>query len=86
MSNVVVVVRLARSVRVVLSGARGRPGRSAYESYVATTSDDPVLTEEQWSAPSTVGAITYDGNGNGSFQDQDDITRYVAVYETPPFP
>ncbi len=29
----------------------GPRGRSAYESYAATTDDDPVLTEEEWSAP-----------------------------------
>ncbi len=32
------------------------------------------------------GGITYDGEGNGSFQDQDDVERFVAVFETPPIP
>jgi hypothetical protein len=37
---------------VVLETGRGR---SAYQSYLATTDDDPVLTEEQWAMPATAG-------------------------------
>jgi len=31
------------------------PGKSAYQSYVDTTEDDPVLTEEEWSASNAGG-------------------------------
>lgn len=34
----------------------GTPGRSAYQSYVQTTTDAPVLTEAEWSAPGGGGA------------------------------
>ena len=30
-------------------GAPGATGKSAYQSYLDTTSDNPVLTEQQWS-------------------------------------
>lgn len=33
---------------VLRQGVSGPAGTSAYASYVATTSDDPVLTEDQW--------------------------------------
>ena len=35
---------------VLRQGIVGLTGASAYASYVATTSDDPVLTEAEWSA------------------------------------
>jgi hypothetical protein len=31
------------------TGEQGETGKSAYQSYLDTTADDPVLTEEQWS-------------------------------------
>ena len=44
--------------RLVIVGAAqgiaGAAGISAYASYVATTADDPVLTEAQWAAVATV--------------------------------
>jgi hypothetical protein len=35
---------------VIVGAAQGIAGISAYASYVATTDDDPVLTEAQWAA------------------------------------
>lgn len=35
---------------VIVGAAQGIAGISAYASYVATTDDAPVLTEEQWAA------------------------------------
>ena len=32
------------------TGEQGETGKSAYQSYLDTTADDPMLTEEQWSA------------------------------------
>jgi hypothetical protein len=34
---------------LVSKGDTGETGKSAYQSYLDTTADDPVLTEEQWS-------------------------------------
>ena len=34
----------------------GPPGKSAYQSYLDTTTDDPVLTEAEWSAGGGGGA------------------------------
>lgn len=39
----------------VLEGLRGEKGKSAYESYVDTTTDDPKLTEKEWA---TLNATT----------------------------
>lgn len=39
--------------------AHGEQGKSAYQSYLDTTEDDPVLSEEEWSAPlNNYSAIT----------------------------
>jgi hypothetical protein len=35
---------------VIVGSAQGIAGVSAYASYVATTDDDPILTEAQWAA------------------------------------
>jgi hypothetical protein len=41
------------------TGEQGETGKSAYQSYLDTTADDPVLTEEQWSEGG--------GGGGGDF-------------------
>lgn len=71
-------------LHVQVLGGRGPAGVSAYASYVATTSDDPVLTEEQWSAAGTIG-LTHVGNGVLSYDDNG-TTRYLITSETNPFP
>ncbi len=77
----------ANVIRVEVKGGAGAPGKSAYQSYVDTTDDDPVLSEEAWSEPSSGGsAIEVDADGVGSFQDQNDVTRYFITYPTHPFP
>jgi hypothetical protein len=35
---------------VIVGAAQGIAGVSAYASYVATTDDDPILSEAQWAA------------------------------------
>jgi hypothetical protein len=35
---------------VIVGSAQGIAGVSAYASYVATTDDDPILSEAQWAA------------------------------------
>jgi len=37
------------------TGEQGETGKSAYQSYLDTTTDDPVLTEEEWSAGGGAG-------------------------------
>lgn len=40
---------ISRQIRLQ-NNSIGRDGESAYETYIRTTTDDPILTEEQWAA------------------------------------
>lgn len=71
-------------VKVVVSGGPGIQGKSAYQSYVDTTTDDPVKTEAQWVA-SLSGGISVT-NGIASFADQNGDIHYFPVSPTNPFP
>lgn len=51
-------------------GDKGDDGKSAYQSYVDTTTNNPVLTEEQWAALKTIEA---------TLLLQSDITTLTAV-------
>lgn len=39
---------ISRQIRLQ-NNSIGRDGESAYETYVRTTTDDPILTEQEWS-------------------------------------
>ena len=41
---------LCNTITQYLDLIRGAPGRSAYQSYLATTMDDPKMTEEEWAS------------------------------------
>lgn len=71
-------------IKVEVSGGPGIQGKSAYQSYVDTTTDDPVKTEAQWVA-SLVGNITV-VNGIATFTDQNGDPQYFPVSPTNPFP
>jgi hypothetical protein len=59
----------------------GLPGRSAYQSYLATTDDDPPLSEEAWAAgggggtvdAASIAAITHAATAKGTPADNDEI-------------
>lgn len=42
---------LCNTITQYLDLIRGAPGRSAYQSYLATTMDDPKMTEAEWANP-----------------------------------
>ena len=58
-------------------GSNGTNGKSAYQSYLDTTTDNPVLTEEQWIA-SLHGQDGQNGsNGSNGVNGQDGITPHI---------
>ena len=57
----------------------GTPGKSAYQSYVDTTTDDPVLTEAEWSAPG-------EGGSSATLSSTDGIATLVVGSTSVSFP
>ncbi len=84
MPTEVILCKVGPQIKVVVSGGPGVQGKSAYQSYVDTTSDDPVKTEAEWVA-SLAGRITV-ANGIASFDDQNGDPQYFPVSLTNPFP
>jgi hypothetical protein len=52
-------------------GADGADVKSTYQSYLDTTDDDPVLTEEQWAAARGTNSTTISANPPASPQEGD---------------
>ncbi len=78
----------ATIIRVEVKGGQGAVGKSAYQSYLDTTSDDPPLSEEAWSLPSGGSSITFWPNGVISVVNPDDDTdvRFINTFENNPYP
>jgi len=84
MPSEVILCKVGPQYKIVVSGGPGTQGKSAYQSYVDTTTDDPVKTEAQW-VDSLAGGITVT-NGIGTFSDQNGTPQYFPVSPTNPFP
>ena len=62
MSDIYIVIEDADPVDLIDVVEKGDPGKSAYQSYLDTTDDDPPMTEEEWAAGGVgVGAPGSDG-------------------------
>lgn len=60
-----------------IKGPKGDNGKSAYQSYLDTTSDNPVLSEEEWaSSRSKVTEITY-----GTTEELDTTKQIDSLFE-----
>lgn len=60
-----------------IKGPKGDNGKSAYQSYLDTTSDNPVLSEEEWaSSRSKITEITY-----GTTEELDTTKQIDSLFE-----
>lgn len=55
-----------------IQGEKGDTGKSAYQSYLETTTDNPVLSEADWVNKSTAGAAGKDGENGKDGKDGKD--------------
>jgi hypothetical protein len=81
-ATIVITASVASRVRTIVLRT-GAPGKSAYQSYLDTTDDDPALSEEQWSSPSSGGSQITISGGMASAEISG-TPYYWPVFETDP--